>query len=205
MFITLVRFITDFGDQAVLLPMAIGIGLILTCSHWRRAAVGWTIGIGGTYLTMLVLKLCFIACGYLLPGHIISPSGHVAAATAVYGGMVALASRVVSGHGRWLLPCAIGIAIIIGTTRVTIGAHNVPEVVIGAVIGICGALSAVAMIGQPPHKLRIGWSAGLVCAILLLCHGFRMPVEAAIHDVSSKIWPLSQCHAQNLRHSEIVL
>jgi membrane-associated phospholipid phosphatase len=190
----LIRFITDFGDQAMLLPLAIGIGLILVLSHWRRAALAWTIGIGGTYLTMLVLKLCFIACGHLLPGHIVSPSGHVAAAAAVYGGLFALFARAVTGHSRWTLPTTLGIATAIGLTRLAIGAHTISEVVIGAAIGTCGAVISTMLIGAPPRELRIGWLAGLAFAVLLLCHGFRMPAEAAIHKMAINLWPLTACH-----------
>jgi membrane-associated phospholipid phosphatase len=194
----MIQFVTNFADQAVLLPLAIGIGLILLFSHWRRAAQAWTIGIGGTYLTMLVLKLCFIACGHLLLGHIVSPSGHVAAAAAVYGGLFALFARAVTGHSRWTLPTALGIATMIGLTRLSLGAHTVSEVLVGATIGICGAVVSTTLIGPPPRELRIRWLAGLAFAILLLCHGFRMPAEAAIHEVAANLWPLTACHTHKV-------
>jgi membrane-associated phospholipid phosphatase len=190
----MIQFVTNFADQAVLLPLAIGIGFILVTSHWRRAALAWTIGIGGTYAIMLVLKLCFIACGNLLPGHIVSPSGHVAAATAVYGGLFALFARAVTGHSRWTLPATLGIATMIGFTRLVLGAHTIPEVVIGAAIGICGAVASTTLIGQAPRELRISWLAGLAVAIMLAFHGFRMPAEAAIHQVALNLWPLTACH-----------
>jgi membrane-associated phospholipid phosphatase len=201
---TILHFVTDFGDQAVLLPLAVGIGLILAVLRWRSAAFAWTIAVGGSYFTMLLLKLCCIACGHLLPGHVYSPSGHVAAATVVYGGLFTLFMRLVYGrHSRWLLlPCVIGIALVISITRVLLGAHTITEVVIGAMVGFTGALVLIALIGPPPPKLRIGWVTGLVCIVLLLCHGFRMPAETIIQDAAMKLWPFSACHASfalNLR------
>ena len=59
--------VTDFGDQAVLLPLAAGIALLLALSGWRRGALAWTAAIGGTLALILLLKLRFFACGHFLP------------------------------------------------------------------------------------------------------------------------------------------
>src|SRR6267142_1179921 len=86
--------VTDFGDQAVVLPLAVGIALIFALSGWRRGALAWTAAIGSTLGLILFLKLRFFACDHLLtearPGN---PSGHTAAATALYGGVLAITMR----------------------------------------------------------------------------------------------------------------
>src|SRR6478736_8444781 len=94
--------VTDFGDQGVLLPLAAGIALLLALSGWRRGALAWTAAIGGTLALILLLKLRFLVCGHVLPGASFSnPSGHTAAAAAVYGGLGAMIMRSIWDDKRW--------------------------------------------------------------------------------------------------------
>src|SRR5580700_3091621 len=57
-----VTFITDFADQAVILPLVFAIGIALLVQGWRRGAAAWTLAVLATFATMLVLKLVFMAC-----------------------------------------------------------------------------------------------------------------------------------------------
>jgi hypothetical protein len=83
--------VTDFGDQAIVLPLTVGTAVIFALSGWRRGALAWTATIGGTLGLILLLKLRFLACGHFPPGTGPgNPSGHTAAAAAVYGGLVAI-------------------------------------------------------------------------------------------------------------------
>lgn len=189
----LIQFTTDFGDQAVLSPLALGIGLVFACSAWKRAAVGWLVGIGGCFALMLVLKLCFQACGHDLPGDITSPSGHTAASAAVYGALLGLLARAMTGQVRWTFPLASCVALVFGSTRLLLHIHTLTEVVIGSVVGVTGAVVMTWMAGDPPIHVRARWLASTVVAILLLFHGFRMPAEAAIHTISMHLWPLTAC------------
>ncbi len=188
------RFITDFADQAVLLPLAAGVALTFFFSGWRRGAVAWSLGIGGTLGVMLALKLAFLACGRLLPiTDLHSPSGHTAAAAAVYGGLLGILVRRLTGRSSWALPCAMSVALVIGVSRLVLGLHTGLEVVIGAVVGVCGAVAAATFAGPPPPTLRLGRVAAVAFVVLLLFHGFRMPAEAAIRRFALDVWPLSRC------------
>ena len=51
------EFVTDFGDQAVVLPLVVGIALLFVHSDWRRGALAWTTVMGSTLGLILVLKL----------------------------------------------------------------------------------------------------------------------------------------------------
>ena len=110
--------VTDFGDQAVVVPLAVGIALIFALSGWRRGALAWTAAIGGTLSLILFLKLRFFACDHLLtearPGN---PSGHTAAAAAVYGGLLAIAMRSIWNIKRWALPCTVAIAVFLADRK----------------------------------------------------------------------------------------
>ena len=75
------QFITDFADQAVVLPLAVCAGIFLRIAGWMRGALVWAAAVIGVLGTMLVLKLVFQACGHLLPfPSVHSPSGHTASA-----------------------------------------------------------------------------------------------------------------------------
>lgn len=185
---------TDFGDQAVLLPLAVSVGLGLVLLGWRRGALAWSAAIGATFGTMFVLKLSFLACGHLLPGlGLRSPSGHTAASAAVYGGLFALAMTLAVGHRRWTLVCAVSMAIVIGASRLALGVHTGLEVVIGGAVGICGAYCAVTFAGPPPTTVRFRGMAAVSLTLLVLFHGFHMPAEAAIGALAPRVWPLSYC------------
>jgi membrane-associated phospholipid phosphatase len=188
------QFVTDFGDQAVLLPLATVVALVFAAAGWWRGAVAWTATIGVTLATVLLLKLSFWACGHLLADSIIrSPSGHTAAAAAIYGGLLAVVARLLAGHGRWTFACAFPVALVIGTSRLALGVHNALEVTIGGIVGVCGALVAVSLAGPPPSRIRISRMAALTVFVVMLLHGVRMPAEAAIRTAALDIWPLSGC------------
>ena len=40
-------FLTDFADQAVLLPVAAGVAIMLLLLGWRRGALAWTVAVCG--------------------------------------------------------------------------------------------------------------------------------------------------------------
>lgn len=188
------QFVTDFGDQAVLLPLAAGVLLVFVLAGWRRGAVAWAAAVAGTLAVMLVFKLGFLACGHLLPGSPIrSPSGHTAASAAIYGGLLAVAARLATGHGRWTLAYALPVTLAIGASRMALGAHTGLEVALGGVVGVCGAMAADRFAGAPPPGLRPGRLAAVTVLTLALLHGVHMPAEAAIRSAALDLWPLSRC------------
>ena len=79
--------ITDLGDQAVILPLLLAVGLVLLLAGWWRGALAWFIAVSATLGAVLVAKLSTMACQSLLPPvGLLSPSGHTASAAVVYGG-----------------------------------------------------------------------------------------------------------------------
>lgn len=187
-------FVTDFADQAVLLPLAIAMIFVLAYAGWRRGAFAWVVAIFGTLGLMLVLKLIFAACAHLLPGESLhSPSGHTAAAGAVYGSLLALVARLVTGDRRWNLPCAVIVALVIGASRLALGVHTLPEVGIGGAIGIMGAMVFARLAGPLPPRVRLRPIVTVAVLVVALLHGARLPAEAAIRNVAIDLWPLSKC------------
>ena len=189
----LATFVTDFADQAVILPLTVVVAVALWVSGWKRGALIWTGVILLTLAFMLVLKVGFRACGHLFPGaELISPSGHAAAAGVLYGSIFAfLAERVFGKTILTLLSILITVAIV-GVSRVLLGAHTIPEVVAGAVVGGIAAWLMVKNAGEPGRA-----SPGVLvllplCAIIFLFHGVHLRAETSIRDYATE-WSIGIC------------
>lgn len=190
----LAYFITNFADQAVMIPLVCAVTAGLYFAGWRRGTLAWTGAIACTWGVMLLLKLACLACGHLITDGLMSPSGHTAAAAAAYGGICGLLVRWRGGNWRWTVPISAGFAVFFGVTRLVLHAHTPLEVVIAGVVGVVGATVFVALAGSPPLRVRLWPVVAAMAAVMLLLHGFRLPAEAAIrHFVLLRLWPLSAC------------
>ena len=177
---TRVRYLTDFADQAVLIPVVLAVAITLAVQGWRRGALVWLIVIAGVFTSTLVFKLMFLGCSPLFgPIDIHSPSGHVAAASVVSGGLAAMLTR----RRASIVPAALLAAFVIGVSRVVIGVHSLPEVVVGALIGLAGAVALLRFVGPPP-RLHIAPLFAVVVVVAALFHGLHLPAEAAIRHTA---------------------
>jgi len=188
------RFLTDFADQAVVLPVAATVLVVLLALGWRRGAAAWALSVGGVLGVMLVLKLITFACGWRVPWTgLASPSGHTAAAAVVYGGLLAL--LVPRGLGGTLVAALAGgvVALIFGLTRLALQVHTVPDVIVGAAVGVVGAVLLRKLAGDRPATLSSPRLAVAACVVMLLFHGHRLEAETRIRWLALDVWPLSAC------------
>jgi membrane-associated phospholipid phosphatase len=170
------KFLTDFADQAVVLPVALAIAVVLAAMGWRRGAVVWLGVVGATLGTVLVLKLGFMACGPVFsPWDLHSPSGHTAAASMLAGGFVTL----LAGSPPAALAVSVLAAAMFGFSRVELGYHSLPEVLIGAAIGIAGAVVLSRVAGRPPAMRPLRLIAVAVVVAWML-HGGHLQAEQVI-------------------------
>jgi membrane-associated phospholipid phosphatase len=187
-------FLTDFADEAVVLPVAAIVLVVLLAIGWRRGALAWAVGVAGVLATMLVLKLIVLACFWRLPwSGLQSPSGHTAAAAVVYGGLLAL--LVSRGRGGALLAACTGgaLALLVGLTRLALHVHTVSDVLVGAAVGVAGAVLLRHFAGARPERLSSPRLALAVCVAIALFHGHRMAAETRIRWIALDVWPLSLC------------
>ena len=188
------RFITDFADQAVVLPLAATVAVTTAATGWRRGALAWTLVVCAALFLMLILKLLFAACGLLLVGRMLhSPSGHTASAAIIYGG---LATLLISRFRTGAIPAVIVatlFAIFIGLSRLSLGVHTLLEVLVGGSVGIVAAIILSRLAGRPPP----GWRLLPVClaglVVIAVFHGMHLPAEAKIDDLANVLWPFSVC------------
>ncbi len=170
------KYLTDFADQAVILPLVLAVAVALAVQGWRRGAFVWLVVVAATLLATLAFKLMFLACSPLFgPMDVHSPSGHVAAATVVCGGLAAMLTR----HRASMLPVALLAATVIGISRVVLGMHSFSEVVVGALIGLLGAAALLRFAGSPP-RLKVAPLIAVIVIMAAFFHGMHLPAEAAI-------------------------
>jgi membrane-associated phospholipid phosphatase len=174
------NFLTDFADQAVVLPVVAAIAIVLIAQGWRRGALVWLAVVSATFGAVLVLKLAFLACGPVFgPWALQSPSGHTAAASVVVGGFVTL----LAGTPLAALLASVLAALLIGTSRVELGFHSLPEVLIGAATGIVGAMALSRLAGRPAIARPMVLLA-VAAVVALLVHGTRLHAEERIRWVA---------------------
>ncbi len=183
-----VQFVTDFADEAVMLPVFAVIAATLLLLRRFRIAFAW-IGVFACMLgIMLGLKLLGYALGDLSPAlarlGVVTPSGHVAAAATAYGGMLGLLAG-----GRRLavlrsLLAALGVAGLIGVTRVLLGEHTVGEAIVGGTVGVAGAGLFAALADERIGRGQRAALAGVTVAVALLFHGAHFSPETTIRSAS---------------------
>ena len=188
------RFLTDFADLAVVLPLALCFGAALGSAGWWRGVGAWSMGVVATLGAMLGLKLLFLACAAGPDAAAFSPSGHTAAGGVLYGGMGALWLRQ-----RFALWPSVGIgglpaAALIGGTRLALHVHSWPEVFLGAAVGLVGLACMLRLAGAPPEGLRVGRGILVAVPIILLLHGVRLPAEVGIRNFAGWL-PAPVCAA----------
>lgn len=175
-------FLTDFADEAVVLPLILVVGVMLLIGGWRRGAAAWIVTAGVTLGLMLVLKLLGIACG---PTHLRTPSGHTAVAAMVAGSLVALLLPRHRCSGTAL--AALTGALLLGALRLIAGVHTLPEVLMGGSVGIAGAVCFAWYAGPRPAALRLGRVLAAVVVVITLFHGDRLRAEPRIWRSASWI------------------
>jgi membrane-associated phospholipid phosphatase len=173
-------YLTDFADQAVVLPLIAAVALVLAILGWRRGALAWLGAVLVCFSVVLALKLVFATCGPALGlAGLRSPSGHAAAAAVIAGG---IAVALGQGRGRVAAIAALAAALI-GATRIVLGLHTPAEVVLGGALGVLGVLGFACVAGRPP-TLPLRRLFAVVVVVALLLHGQHLNAETSIRAVA---------------------
>jgi len=176
------NWITDFGDSALLLPIAAVCFFALI--YWRahRTAFAWAVAIGLCGMSMILLKLGMHACGQVIvsDGSITSPSGHTAMSTSVYGALTVLLISNLDRVWTRIVTALLGLLVIgaIAVSRIMVLAHTPQEVVVGLAVGIvCIGVFALGHRRSRLGKTRLLRLGGIILITLVLLHGQRSNAE----------------------------
>ena len=175
-----IRFLTDFADLAVILPLVLAVALVSAAQGWWRGAFACLLAVSGALATLLVLKLVIYACGSAWPiGGVRSPSGHTGSAAVACAGLAVLLGL------RWTaVPLAAVAAAGIGVSRLALRVHTPGDVLIGGAVGVAAAAVLVASVGPRPRGMARWPLAAVTVAVLATFHGQRLRVEDAIRGAA---------------------
>ena len=192
------RFITDLGDTAVTLPLALLMLCFLSAARQPRLAIGWVAAILGCVSMIGGLKLVLDVCGDPLAGTgLTSPSGHVAMSTVVYGGIAAAISASLAPPVRAaLIANTTALIILMPLSRIVLRVHTPVEVVVGLAVGLASLVIIVATVAIRRAQLPVLWFAAAAILVAMFFHGERLPAEQAIHHLAGRFDLLrSRCNS----------
>jgi membrane-associated phospholipid phosphatase len=176
--------LTQFGDTAVLLPLATVMLLWLFLTHSARSTVWWAIAAVFCAGLTAILKVFFYGCPPIPNLH--SPSGHTSFSALVYGGMALVSATEGPGLRRILtISGGAGFILAIAVSRLLLYVHNGAEVGLGLVIG----LSSLAVFGHeylpcPVARVRLSPLFIASGAVVLALHGRVLHVELFFQKIA---------------------
>lgn len=196
--------VTNLGDSAILLPMSAGVFLWLLVFCSRQAAGAWALAMLAAVVPIAILKFALQTCDPLSRLRLVTPSGHAAFGTVVYGGLALLAARQRPG---WSVPAVAAAALVVAgicATRLMIGVHSEGEVLVGLAVGAAALLVLRDRIRRlPPFAIdfrRVALVLGPLLAVILawmLHHDWGLSPNGAIRDAALRLGAATlQCEAQ---------
>lgn len=140
------QILTRLGEMEILLPVA-----VLTAAAWcfkadrRRLGLVWMGLIALAVVITAASKIAFIGWGLGVAAlNFTGISGHAMFAAAIYPLLTVAFAPVQSEPARrWALAAGIGLAVLVGVSRIAVGAHSWSEVFAGWALG--GVVSAVVL------------------------------------------------------------
>jgi membrane-associated phospholipid phosphatase len=177
--------ISNVGDAALTLPVAIACAIWLTLSD-RRLAWRWIMLLAAGSALVGATKILYFGCGIEfrpLDFHVIS--GHTALSTSVWTVTFALLYR--SANASVTAGAATGLAVgaLTAVARVADRAHTPSEVVAGWLLG--AAISLLFVQSLRRSGARIVLSSAGACALALIigvAYGHHAPIQDMIEDYS---------------------
>jgi undecaprenyl-diphosphatase len=155
------RLLTQFGGAAVMVPLAAVVGLVQWWLRRRPAVMLFlTLVVGGQFLIANVIKALVDRTrpdidrltGFSGPSF---PSGHATTAAACFAALALVAGLGRTGRVRSVLAgLAVGLAVMIATSRVLLGVHWLTDVLAGLCLG--WAWFAICSIAFGGRLLRFG-------------------------------------------------
>lgn len=182
------QLLTRLGEAQILLPAALLTVLaVLRRPEARPLAAGWLALLGAAVLLTTVTKVAFIGWGIGWPElNFTGVSGHTMFAAAVYPVLLGTLASDMQRRAR-LLAIAGGcaLALLIGVSRIEVGAHSSSEVLAGWLVG--GAVSAAVLVaGRLPRAM-----IGPVVPVIVVVWLGAMPAHAPASITHSAVTQLA--------------
>ncbi|MFQ5784304.1 MAG: phosphatase PAP2 family protein [Alphaproteobacteria bacterium] len=166
--------VTEHGDKSVITLLAVAVFLWLVLRRAWRAAAYW---VGGLIFARAFVTLLKITLQVPRPapiyegwGSFAFPSGHATMSAVLWGLFTVLVAREVKPKWRpWIFGASLGIVLLIGFSRLYLGAHWLSDVVGGLAFGIAWvALLAVFYLRRRPRRIDAKGLVAVVCSVFVL-------------------------------------
>ena len=187
-FHTFWHLLTRLGEMQILLPAALlALLAMLRRPDSRPLAGWWLVFLLGSALLTTASKLAFMGWGIGSAAlDFTGISGHAMFATAVYPLLLGtLASHASPTGQRRVIGAGFVLALLVGISRLEVGAHSISEVIAGLLLG--GAASAGAIALAPLPRAVIG----PVLPVLIAVWVGVMPLQAPPSQSHSMVTKLA--------------
>jgi membrane-associated phospholipid phosphatase len=179
---------TRLGEMQILLPAALLVILALSRHpDTRPLAFRWLAFLLCAGLTTLASKLAFIGWGIgSVALDFTGVSGHAMFAAAVYPLLLGtLSSRLPPQGQRLALASGFALALVVGLSRLEVGAHSVSEVLAGLLLGGTASAAAIASSNLPRVVMESTLSV-LIAAWMLLSpvHVPALPTHSIVTQMA---------------------
>lgn len=177
--------LTDFGDLAVLLPLALTIAVWLFYRSPRVAAPWWLVALVLCGGVTAVLKIVLFTCA-LVP-ELRSPSGHTSLSTLVYGALALIMGTRASRGQRIALGAAAALFVLaIAVSRVALHAHTLAEIIVGLAIGGAAlVLFAWRYVSLSLAPAPLWPLLAPVCLLIAVLHGDQLRAEEFLRMIGA--------------------
>jgi membrane-associated phospholipid phosphatase len=191
---------TRLGEAQILIPVALLASMLL----WQKAearplALWWWIYLGLATLLTTASKVAFIGWGLgIAELNFTGVSGHAMFAAAIYPILLGTVASQASTNGQtFAIAAGFVVALMVGISRVVIGAHSDSEVLIGLLLG--GAASTLAIFNARLPRALVG---GSIIPVIIVVWLLIMPIQAPPTQTHSMVTSLSLALAgSNLAHT----
>ncbi|GGP25418.1 phosphatase PAP2 family protein [Silvimonas amylolytica] len=177
------QIVTNFGDSALLLPVAaILVGWMLYEKAWRCATI-WLLLFVPALAVVLGAKLAFLGWGIGIEQlDFTGPSGHTTLSMAIYPTLaVWIVQRMQPRNHAAAYLLGWLFALVVGISRLVLHKHSVSEVVAGVALGTMVSLTWTwlsALDSRPTHHFVL--ASAIVIMVMCSLHGERAPTQNAI-------------------------
>lgn len=168
--------VSRFGEAQILLPAAFTASVWLSRRPAGRALTAWWLGwLALATLLTTATKVAFIGWGMGLPElDFTGVSGHAMFSAAVYPLLLGVLASSLRPRLQWLAVAAgVGVAALIGVSRVKVQAHSESEVWAGLALGLAVTVAALTM-ARLPHT-RVRWWIPLAMAVWMSVMPWQAP------------------------------
>jgi membrane-associated phospholipid phosphatase len=170
---------TNFGDLAVILPMAVVVGVWLSWAQGPRLGLIWaaifTASVGSIWGLKILLAANPISLGKLT---FHSPSGHAGVSATLYG-MTAVIFAVSARRAPRIIGIISMVSMIVAVTvsRVVLSAHSSADAWAGAFLGLLWLIPIVFSLKEFRGGLNSYRSLAIgIALIATITHGLTLPI-----------------------------